>query len=49
MGDRNKIPLEVFSEPIAILNLGEEARVVTADEETLVAMRRLFDGILLTW
>ncbi len=47
--DRNKIPVEVFSRPIAILNLGEEACGVTADEETLIAMRRLFDGILLTW
>jgi hypothetical protein len=47
--DRNKIPLEVFSEPVAILNLGEEAGSLTADEETLITMRELFDGVLLTW
>jgi hypothetical protein len=47
--DLNKIPLEVFSEPMAILNLGEKASGVAADEETLVTMRQLFDSILLTW
>ncbi|MFO7903324.1 MAG: hypothetical protein R6U98_11740 [Pirellulaceae bacterium] len=47
--DRNLIPLEVFSEPVDILNLGEEAGSLTADEEILITMRELFDGVLLSW
>jgi hypothetical protein len=47
--DLNKIPLEVFSEPMAILNLGGKTSGVAADEETLGTMRELFDSILLTW
>ncbi|MFO7783105.1 MAG: hypothetical protein R6V25_00585 [Desulfatiglandales bacterium] len=47
--NRNKVPLEIFSEPMAILNLGEKASGVTSDKETLIAMQKVFDGVSLTW
>ncbi len=47
--NRNKVPLEIFSEPMAILNLGEKAGGVTSDKETLIAMQKVFDGVSLTW
>ncbi|MFO7739099.1 MAG: hypothetical protein ACQET7_14035 [Thermodesulfobacteriota bacterium] len=42
--DRNNVPVEVFSEPMAILNLGEKADSVKADEETLSSMRGVVEA-----
>jgi len=47
--DRNSIPRQIFSAPMAILNLGEKESDVTVDEKTLSTMRELFQEVTLTW